>query len=277
MTAAPGSDRFAPAGAVAALRQRFADERSTNEGRGLNPVLRNAVDYQDERARIDAPLAADRTIESTLDAREALWESVQEFQRLTASEKRYGQGEITRAYLAVLKAMLLDDEAFDLFTCTSDDAVSVIARKAGTSERTVYRAKKVLGELGVIAWVRRSIATGREKVFGVPQHMMMSCLTYFTVGELKPRLAEIYRRILAGKEARRLRREAKADAIGKRRPVVKRNRVHREIPALVNPTGWARILAAEAKVKARAAASYAAEEARAIAYATMLASKLARE
>ena len=268
---------FAPIAAVHALKQRFAEERRTQIPRGRNPVRREAIDYQDERARIDAPLAPDRTVESTNDVRDALWEMLQQLQRETAAEKRYGQGMVTRACLAVFHAMLFDKEAFDFFTCTSDDAVSVIARKAGTSTRSVHRAKKVLRALGVLDWVCRSIATGREKVFGVPQHMMMSCLTYFTPARLKPRLAAMYERILAAKRAARARHEAKTGIAGQRRPIVKRSREHRVIPALVNPRVWLRILDAEVKAKAKAAQSYAAEEARAIAYATKLARNTARE
>jgi len=241
-----------------------------------NPVLRGSVDIDDDRARAIVRLG-DGTVEDALDTCQALVSSVKELQAETAAETRYRQGIVTRSGARLLEVLLDPRRGFDLHSGTNDLAHSDLARFAGISERQVIRAKKQLEDVGLLEWVRRTVKTGLEKLFGVPQQIMVSCRYNISIRRMCPRLAEIYARNLRELRAARARRERRLGLFGQRRPLVRRERPQRRHPSLLNPTGWARAIEAQAKAKAQLAAAYKADEARAIAFAEELARQQSRE
>lgn len=239
--------------------------------RGRSRVRRNTHDIDSEKAQIHAPLGDDRTLESSQMQVTALFELVEAVHVTTANAVRYGQGVITRVARDAVRKLFDPKHGFDHWSGTNDLAGSQLAERAGFSKRQWLRVKPQLAALGIISFVHRSIKTGLSKLTGVDEDLQVSDLYWFSPSNLAPWLREIFDAIMARLEREAAAREKRSGAPQKRTPLVKRDRPHRRIPALLNPVGWARALAAEAKAAAHPAASYAADEARALAFATRLA------
>lgn len=244
-----------------------------DRSRADDAVRRQSVDIDDVRARIRKPLG-DGTVEDAADCRTALLMAVKEHHRQTSLETKHKQGAITAAQIDVFEVMLTDDAGFDWSTGTNDLAISQYREKSGKSANTVQAARRRLKALGVIEVVNRTIETGREKLFGVPQRIQIASLTYFTPERMVAPLKAIYDRFVgqlrAARNAREARRKAKGEDVQRRRLEV-RDRRQKRIPALMNPRGWANILAAEGKARFARSSDYARREAEALAYTTALA------
>ena len=250
-----------------------------DRSRADDAVRRHSVDIDDDRARIRKPLGHG-TLEDAADCRDALLMAVKEHHRQTSLETKHKQGAITAAQIDVFEVMLTDDAGFDWSTGTNDLAISQYREKSGKSANTVQTARRRLKDLGVIEVVNRTIQTGREKLFGVPQRIQIASLIYFTPENMVAPLKALYDRFVgqlrAARTAREARRRAKGEDVQRRRLEV-RDRREKRIPALLNPKGWANILAAEGRSRHAAATSYAAQEAEALAYTTALARSTARD
>lgn len=169
-------------------------------------------------------------------------------------------------------ATLLDPRhGFDHWTGTNDLAGSEIAARGGLSKRQWLRVKPALVKLGVISPIRRSIKTGLPRAPGVDVDLQVSDLYRFSTDRLIPWLRDIFDRLYA----KAIADLGRAVASGKRRmrELLELKRKRQLIPANLNPVGWARSVAALAKAQADPTATYAADEARAIAFATQLAMK----
>lgn len=250
-----------------------------DRSRADDAVRRHSVDIDDERARIRKPLG-NGTVEDAADCRDALLMAVKEYHRQTSLETKNKQGAITAAQIDVFEVMLTDDDGFDYSTGTVDLAISQYREKSGKSANTVQAARRRLKAMGVIEVVNRTIQTGREKLFGVPQRIQISSLVYFTPENMIAPLKALYDRFVgqlrAARTAREARRRAKGEDVQRRRLEV-RDRRQKRIPALLNPQGWANIVAAEDRARRAVAADYAALEAESLAFATALARSTARE
>lgn len=266
----PDADGHLGARATRAVMSKVLGSFQTRE-RTPDPVRRGAVDVFDERARPMSDFG--RTVEEMADDKRALYEALEAWHDETAGSEKGSQGAITRADLRVAQTLLIPEReeakrAFDWFTGTVDLAISQIHRLSRVSVSQVKRVLDWFVELKMIGRQRRSIATGRAKLFGVPQRIETSCITFFTVGQLSGRLAELFG---AKRAQKRAIREAKAEAEGKEpelRPLERRERTNRYTPELMNPHGWRNVLKAEAKALGKAAAANSDEEARAVAWAT---------
>lgn len=239
----------------------------TQAQRGRSRVRRNTHDIDDKVAQVHAPLGDDGSFESSVMTIEALLETIRRARSMTADAVRYGQGMIGRVAEDTLAALLDRRHGYDHWSGTNDLAASQIARVAACSKRQWYRVKPQLEKLGLISFTHRSIRTGLAAADGVEQHLQISDIYWFSPSRLVPWLREIFDQVLAAKRAAERARARRAGSTPKRTPLVKRDRPHRRIPALLNPIGWARAVAGEVK----AATSYADQEARALAFATQLA------
>lgn len=250
-----------------------------DRSRADDAVRRQSVDIDDERARIRKPLG-DGTVEDAADCRDALLMAVKEYHRQTSLDTKHKQGAITAAQIDVFEVMLTDDDGFDWSTGTVDLAISQYREKSGKSANTVQAARRRLKAMGVIEVVNRTIQTGREKLFGVPQRIQISSLVYFTPENMIVPLKALYDRFVgqlrAARTAREARRRAKGEDVQRRRLEV-RDRRQKRIPALLNPQGWVNIVAAEDRARRAVDADYAALEAESLAFATALARSTARE
>lgn len=238
-----------------------------NSRRGASCVHRNTHDIDSPKAQGEGPLGGDGSLESSQMVIAALLETVEAAQVMTANAVRYSQGAISRVAIAAVRVLFHPKHGYDHWAGTNDLAVSQLAERGGFSERQWRRVKKKLAELGIVSFVHRSVPSGLSDRPGVARHIQVSDLHWVSPDNLAPWLREIFDPILA-----RMRRKAAARAQRegqpmKRTALVKRDRPHRRIPALLNPIGWARALAAEANP----AATYAAQEERAVAFATQLA------
>lgn len=239
--------------------------------RGTSRVHRNTYDIDDERAQVHAPLGDDGSFEGSDLTRRALIETVKEAQRMTAEHTPYGRGRITLAAVSAVEVLLDPKCFFDHWSGTNDAANSVIARRGGFKVRTWQRWKGKLKALGVIDYVHRSVRTGLGKAAGVDRDMQISDLYSFSPAKLVPWLREIFDQVharLVEKAKDKERREGKPR---ERRPLVKQDRRKCRLPARLNPVGWLRAKAAEAAAHMAPSNSYAAQEARALAFAQQLA------
>ncbi|MDX5984715.1 hypothetical protein SIL82_10610 [Sphingomonas echinoides] len=232
----------------------------------MNRIHRRTFDIDSAEAKKHAPLGDDGSFESSEMMRQALLETVTEVRRTTAQTTRYGQGIITRVGEAAMRTLFNPKHGFDHFTGTNDLANSQIAKHGIFCMRQWQRVKPVLESLGLISFVHRSIPTGLGKAPGVEQHIQISDLYWFSPANLVPWVKEIFDTVHARIKAKWLDREKGKPRV--RRPLVKRDRPHCRIPALLNPIGWARAKAAEAAAHMHPVATYESEEARAIAFAT---------
>lgn len=256
-------------GAVRALTKTVSDQMNCGRPRESAPVRRDTFDVEDPEARVERPLGD--TVEDVHDVRTAILRAVDRFRCEVIEQGHYSQGGVTRVGFDVLKVLLTDPEGFDHFTCTNDSAESQIAQKARASASQVRVVKKHLYAAGLIDWVRRSVATGLPKAAGVIQRVTTSCLYFFTPERLTGRLAELYGEELRLLRAARQRIERATGKEGLRRALERRRSRRQHIPALLNPRGWAAALKSLTTAETKATQAAAAEEARAIAYATQLA------
>lgn len=247
--------------------------------RGLSRVRRHTYDIDSREGAIHAPLGGDGTLESARLAIKALLLMIDEVQVATANAVQYSQGLFGRAGVAALKVLFDPKHGFDHFSGTDDLANSQIAERVGCNPRHWQRLKKRFVELGIITYVHRSMKTGLATAPGVDQDIQISDLYYFSPDDLArraPWLREIYDQTLGRLKRERYARETREESRGKppsRTPLVKRARPKCRIPALLNPVGWARCMAAIAAARAKPPEDYATREAEAIAFATRLASK----
>lgn len=238
--------------------------------RGRSRVRRHTYDIDDARAQVHAPLSEDGTYESSALVARALVETARLARKMTVAATRYGQGAISRVAEDALATLLAADHGFDHWSGTNDLAGSVLAKEGAFSKRQWQRVKPVLKRLGFIDYKHRSVKTGLGRAAGVDEDLQISDLYSFSPARLVSWLKEIFDAALARLKRIVRAREQRHGVPPRKTPLTKRDRPHRRIPALLNPAGWARALAAEAKALTRPT-SYAEEEARAVAFATQLA------
>lgn len=231
---------------------------SRGRKRGRSRVHRNTYDLNDQRAQVHAPLTKEGILEESVMVVRAFREMVRDARSVTHERVRYGQGFISRVGEAVIEALLSPKQGFDHFSGTNDLAGSAIAKAAVCSQRQWYRLKPQLREFGILDYRHRSVESGLAELGGEPD-LQVSDIYWFTPERLLPWLRELYDAALA-----RIRANTKSET---RTPLVKRDRPHRRIPALLNPAGYAIALAALARPKP----SYADREAEAVAFATQFA------
>lgn len=257
--------------AAASSRPAYSSPSPPARPRGRSCVRRHTYDIDSREAAIHAPL--DTTIEGARLAVKALLLTLREAQIATANTVRYGQGFITDVAIKAVTVLLDPRNGYDYWSGTNDLAVSQIAELAGFSDRQWQRVKKGVAELGIVKFVHRSIKSGLERAPGVDQDIQISDLYWFDPKNLAPWLRELFDEKLGQLKRERYARHQREGTAAPRTPIKQRDKAKCRIPARLNPVGWARSLAALAKVKSDPAASYSAREAEAVAYA----SRLARE
>ena len=241
-----------------------AEYSAKRRKRGKSRVRRNTHDLDSPKAQIHAPLGDGETLESSQLIIKALIETLELAQAQTAAMVRYGQGCITRVGLMALKTLLKVKYGFDHWSGTNDLANSDIAKWGGFSKRQWQRVKPQMVKLGIFSAVHRSIKTGFE---GDESDLQISDLYSFSPDRLVPWLKELFDKVLAEMVAKDAADEKRDGVPRKRTPLVKRDRPHRRIPALLNPFGWQRAVAAQA----RPVITHADREAEALAFASKLA------
>jgi len=281
MTAA--QDQAQRARDVRRMTRTVTDARATNGGRRRSrrhePVHHSSVDIDDPKANVRGQLG--ETLEEAIDCMWALVVAVSRYREQTKAAKE-AEVRITAEELLLFQkiATPIDNTALDYWEGSIDLARTQFAALTGVSVHVVDNMKAKMKALGVFDVTRRTIATGLEKMFGVPQRIQISDRTHFTPERLIPALRRLFDAEYAKRRAHRKLREAVAASQGRpvqHRPLRPRERPKRRVPALLNPAGWARALAAAGAAATRDRDDFAAREARDLAYATELAARIARE